>query len=1171
MSKTVYEILVELEGASLARQGLTDLANAAGMATNALAGFFLDAGKAAASYETAIAKVSILSPEVAANTGEFSERLRELAGDLKNSATSTELAAASAEAAGAGYSSIADNIAVVGKAQQLAAAGSTDAITSIDGLTTALNVYGDSLGENLTIEQQSAIIADQLFATYNLGKISIAELSSLYGNLAPTAKAAGVAQEEMLGAIALLTSNGLKAGVAFSSLRMAISNSLAPSQMARDEAERLGISFDEATLKSMGLANFLNYVAEATGGSAESLTRLFGSVEAVNAVIGLTGENTARFTEMIEGVGNSAGQAEAGFNTMSETIEAKATRLFNVLRETITSLGSNIIVAIEPAINALTWLAEKFAELPEPIKQMIGVSVLVNGAMLLVTATILKTAASFASFAASIPSTVAMLKQMSAALPVMVQGLSGIATGMKSAAGATGLLNASLLPIIGTIGLVVAAVGSLALAWKQYENIRIEQKNEELMNSLQETEPLVRQFERLGNQMRSTGEAIPEDEFNQLIALAKEAQGETGNLEGHIAALTRMQEKARNGIDQLGSAQDEQSNSARSSAAANEEATESLDDYIARTNEAIAAIEAKAQAENTEVDAKLANGDISEEQAISERINNLNEAANQANRIRREQLQADGVSAEQRKQLETNYAQAVATQSLELANLKKQLRELEIREEEARFARLTAMVNAQVAERTRDETEGALLVNAIRQDQIQSEIARIQEEYAKAEEGTAAKAELEAQYWTLRAEYAELGNANEERLLQESLARLSEEQDARQANLESELQAIELRNQLAQGTTNYLSGMSGLLSDIDGLLANENTSAATRNQLIATANSMYTELSGLGIQIAQSEDARINIARTQAAITQAQIQAKIQEVQLQREQLELDMQLRALTQQALIEENRLRLESGTLSENEARVAQTRIQQAERSLQLLQQEAQLRSRNLDLTEQMLNFESQVERLQATAAEESIVQDRQQRQQEAQQAAERESEQARQEAQRQSESQQRASQSGRSRDSGDRSSSGQSAPPRPEPQTSQAPSSSAAQSQPQTASGAQVTGTDYSAVLGEIQLNAQSVSEKLALTNDNLATVANTVNSGLAGISPVLGEVASATNASTAAVTGISTGIVTVNATLTQTYEAMQTINSNLGSAVGQITAAISALPNQIAANMPRPTA
>lgn len=95
-----------------------------------------------------------------------------------------------------------DAVAFVENSTKLATAGFAESGDTLNILTTILNAYG------LKAEEVTNV-SDMLIQTQNLGKTTVAELSSAMGKVIPTANANHVALDQLCSGYAIMTANGV--------------------------------------------------------------------------------------------------------------------------------------------------------------------------------------------------------------------------------------------------------------------------------------------------------------------------------------------------------------------------------------------------------------------------------------------------------------------------------------------------------------------------------------------------------------------------------------------------------------------------------------------------------------------------------------------------------------------------------------------------------------------------------------------------------------------------------------------------------------------------------------------------------------------------------------------------------------------------------------------------
>lgn len=226
----------------------------------------------------------------------------------------------------------ADGMKVLEVSAKAAVGGVTDTATAADAITTLLNAYKLDVSE-------AENLSDQLFTTVRLGKTSFGELGKSIAQVAPVAAAYGVEIDQVLAAVATLTKQGTPTAQAMTQIRASI---IAVSKVLGDGA------FDNRTYQEA-----LAEVARQAEGSESKLRELVPEVEAVNAVLGLTGINVKEAAGHLEEMQNATGAAEAAFKEMASSAENQMKLLSNNIIAALRPLGQGILKEISSAAESM--------------------------------------------------------------------------------------------------------------------------------------------------------------------------------------------------------------------------------------------------------------------------------------------------------------------------------------------------------------------------------------------------------------------------------------------------------------------------------------------------------------------------------------------------------------------------------------------------------------------------------------------------------------------------------------------------------------------------------------------------------------------------------------------------------------------------------------------------
>lgn len=293
---------------------------------------FAQAAKGAYEFEKqfqhSMKEVATLSSGIKGSLTDYMNQVMEITRTVPVSAN--EAAKALYQIVSAGHDG-ADGMKVLEVSAKAAVGGVTDTATAADAITTLLNAYKLDVSE-------AENLSDQLFTTVRLGKTSFGELGKSIAQVAPVAAAYGVEIDQVLAAVATLTKQGTPTAQAMTQIRASI---IAVSKVLGDGA------FDNITYQEA-----LAEVARQAGGSESKLRELVPEVEAVNAVLGLTGINVKEAAGHLEEMQNATGAAEAAFKEMASSAENQMKLLGNNITAALRPMGEAILKEISSIATA---------------------------------------------------------------------------------------------------------------------------------------------------------------------------------------------------------------------------------------------------------------------------------------------------------------------------------------------------------------------------------------------------------------------------------------------------------------------------------------------------------------------------------------------------------------------------------------------------------------------------------------------------------------------------------------------------------------------------------------------------------------------------------------------------------------------------------------------------
>lgn len=329
------------------------VALAAGGGALAVGGLAAASTKMAADFESSMSEVKTLLPDLD----------KEGFGQLKQSVLdfSKEMGVATDQAVPALYQAISagvpqDNVMEFMRvASKAAIGGVTDLETAVDGITSVVNAYGK---EN--IDAQRA--ADVMFSAVKNGKTDFEQLSRSLFNVIPTASSLGVGFEDIASQLAAMTAQGTPTSVATTQIRAAmVEASKTGTKLDKALRELTGEGFADLIASGRTMPEVFNELRESM--PEQDFKDLFGSVEAMNAALGVSGPNFGTVSGFMDGAKESAGAVDEAFATVSDTAKFKLGQAMNAIKVTMIEFGSMILPHVADVLtNHLVPALERFGD-----------------------------------------------------------------------------------------------------------------------------------------------------------------------------------------------------------------------------------------------------------------------------------------------------------------------------------------------------------------------------------------------------------------------------------------------------------------------------------------------------------------------------------------------------------------------------------------------------------------------------------------------------------------------------------------------------------------------------------------------------------------------------------------------------------------------------------------
>jgi TP901 family phage tail tape measure protein len=255
-------------------------------------------------------------------------------------------------------------MSVLNSSVTLAIGGLATTKETVNLLTGAMNGYGlTTKGVTVAMDQFALAVQD--------GKVTAAEISNTFANVAPLARQYGIGIDEIATAYATLTAKNVPAAEVTTQMQRAILELIKPSTQLRDLQEEIGVNFADVAAHQ-GLVVALQQIREAAAANNVPFQSLFGRVEGLNFALATTGPNfrgyQAELVDMQNATGTAAGQAAERMDTFDRT----TARLGISVQNLMINVGTALLPAVTSLANAIIPIVSQFAQWAGAHAELVG-------------------------------------------------------------------------------------------------------------------------------------------------------------------------------------------------------------------------------------------------------------------------------------------------------------------------------------------------------------------------------------------------------------------------------------------------------------------------------------------------------------------------------------------------------------------------------------------------------------------------------------------------------------------------------------------------------------------------------------------------------------------------------------------------------------------------------
>jgi TP901 family phage tail tape measure protein len=284
-------------------------------------------------------EISTLIDASSGNIEQFRQDILAYATDSDRSLADINQAVYKAISAGQDYKTVLGTMKI---AEELAQAGRNDLASTTVLLAGTMNAYGAKTSE-------AAKYADVFMQTVRQGLTTLPELAGSMANVTGIAAMGKVPIETLAGSIAALTATGIPTEQAITGMKNVIANIIKPTAEASEMAKTLGIEFNATALKTV-----LWDAWRATGGSAEKMNTLFGSIRGLNAATVLASDSSGRFKTILDSMAASGGVLATATDKMALQFEDLNQKVKNNVEVMLITIGDRLMPGYRGMSEGLT-------------------------------------------------------------------------------------------------------------------------------------------------------------------------------------------------------------------------------------------------------------------------------------------------------------------------------------------------------------------------------------------------------------------------------------------------------------------------------------------------------------------------------------------------------------------------------------------------------------------------------------------------------------------------------------------------------------------------------------------------------------------------------------------------------------------------------------------------
>ncbi|PJM59750.1 phage tail tape measure protein [Staphylococcus haemolyticus] len=374
-------------------------------------------------------------------------------------------------------------------------------------LATTATIMASSLNSFNLKASDSGHVADLLATAANDSAADVQYMGDALKYAGTPAHSLGVTLEDTSAAIEVMSNSGLEGSQAGTALRASFIKLAKPSAQSQKAIDKLGISLSNSKGEFVGMPNLIGQFKDALQGMTKDqklayVAQIVGT-EAASGFLALIDAGPAKLKKYSDSLKNSNGASKEAADKMKDNLKGSLEQLGGAFESLGITIGTAFAPVLRGLAKAVTFLVEKFNNMPTPLIVLTTIFVGLGAAIgpLLVLTGILAHSIVGISEAVEVLTATeggqAFFTKFGANIKGILPKIGGLITKIP-------LIGGLMTALTGPIGIAVAAIAAIGVAfvvaYKKSETFR------NIVNSV--IEPVINSFKKMWGVVKTIFEAL---------------------------------------------------------------------------------------------------------------------------------------------------------------------------------------------------------------------------------------------------------------------------------------------------------------------------------------------------------------------------------------------------------------------------------------------------------------------------------------------------------------------------------------------------------------------------------------------------------------------------------------------------------------------------------------